>query len=260
MDKGRLEILNNLYTELNKELKKKFNERNFDKIEQLTRLIRELTEDKQNIKETTENGIAMLKEKRYNNIAKFNFRKKIVSLCVCIGVIFIFNCMSLSAWGTNIFSAIVKLNNGSISIDLGKQQQEIISLPKSPNDPYGIKEKCAESGLYPETPEYLPKNFDLVNLETDEMEICKCIDFYYKNDKMKINISYSKFNIDDIPPLGIPADTYNLTETKINNHIVYILKEDNQFTATYIIDNMVYLIYTENVDYNECEKIIESFS
>lgn len=262
MDKDRLKMLGNLYLELNEELKKKFNKRDFDKIERLTQLIHKLTENEADINRKTENGIAILKEKIYennNNVMKFKFRKKIVGLCMCFAVIFIFNCMSLSAWGTNLFSAIVKLNKDSISIDFGKQQQEIINLPKSPNDPYGIKSKCAELGLYPEIPEYLPENFDLVNLETDEMEICTCIDFYYKNDKMKINISYSKFNIDDIPPLGIPADTYNLSETKVNNNTVYILKEDNQFTATYIIDNIVYLIYTDNVDYNECEKILESF-
>ena len=261
MDKERLKIINNLYAELNEELKKKFNKRNFDKIEELTQLIRELTEGKEDMNKRTENGIAMLNEKIHenNNTIKFNFKKAVVGLCMFCAVIVIFNCMSLSAWGTNLFSAIVKLNKGSISIDFGKQHQEIINLPKSPDDPYGIKSKCAEVGLYPQTPEYLPENFDLVNLETDEMEICTCIEFYYKNDKMKINISYSEFNIDDIPPLGIPADTYNLSETKVNNNTVYILKEDNQFTATYIIDNIVYFIYTDNVDYNDCEKILESF-
>ncbi|MDE6849093.1 MAG: DUF4367 domain-containing protein [Ruminococcus sp.] len=260
MDKDRLKTLDSLYAKFNEELNKKFNKRDFDKIERLTQLIRELTENEADINRRTEDGIAMLKEKAsYNNKTRFKIRKPMTVLCMCFVMLIVFNCISLSTWGTNIFSAIVKRNKDSISIDFGKRHQEIINLQKSPNDPYGIKTKCAEVGLYPQTPEYLPENFDLVNLETDEMEICTCIDFYYKNDEMKINISYSKFNIDDIPPLCIPADTYNINEIQVNSNTVYILKEDSQFTATYIIDNIVYLIYTDNVDYNECEKILNSF-
>ena len=115
MDKERLKIINNLYAELNEELKKKFNKRNFDKIEELTQLIRELTEGKEDMNKRTENGIAMLNEKIHenNNTIKFNFKKAVVGLCMFCAVIVIFNCMSLSAWGTNLFSAIVKLNKGS---------------------------------------------------------------------------------------------------------------------------------------------------
>ena len=254
-------LLDSLRAELNAELGKKFSKRNFDRIEELTQSIRELTESKADIDKRTENGIAMLKEKIYeNNAMKFNPKKTITGLCTCLAVIAVLNCISLSAWGTNLFSAVVSLNKDSISIDFGqKQHQEIINLPKSSDDPYGIKSRCAEYGLYPETPEYLPENFNLVNFETDQMEICTCIYFYYMNGKKKINISYSEFYIDDIPPVGIPADTHNLTEQQINNKTVYTLKEDNQFTSTYIIDNTIYLIYTDNVDYDEAEKILESF-
>ncbi|MDE6034986.1 MAG: DUF4367 domain-containing protein [Ruminococcus sp.] len=113
--------------------------------------------------------------------------------------------------------------------------------------------------MFPETPEYIPENFSLLNIDTEELTICKIISFYYKSGKKKINFTWYEFYIDDIPPVGIPADTHNLTEQKINNNTVYILKEDNQFTATYIIDNTVHFMYTDNVGYDECEKILESF-
>lgn len=169
------------------------------------------------------------------------------------------NCISVAAWRMNIFSAIVEMTKGGISIDFGKQDQEVISLPTSENDLYGIKSKCAEYEIYPETPQYLPNGFELVDFQMEELDVSTDLMFFYKKGDVKLNISYEVYiDSDEIPSVGLPTDTYNLNETTINNHITYILKEDNQFTATYIYNNIVYTIFSDGLDYDECQRIIES--
>ena len=63
---------------------------------------------------------------------------------------------------------------------------------------------------------------------------------------------------EEIPPIGIPTDTYNIVEEKVNGRTMYILKEDNQFTATFQEDNIVYVISAIDSNYDECQKVIES--
>jgi len=62
----------------------------------------------------------------------------------------------------------------------------------------------------------------------------------------------------EIGKMGIPSDNFNISETKVNGHIAIISKEDNQFTITYQADNIVTCIFTQDVDYSECDKIIAS--
>ncbi len=49
-------------------------------------------------------------------------------------------------------------------------------------------------------------------------------------------------------------------ETKVNDRTMFILKEDNQFTATYLSNNVVYVIFSDGLDYDECQKIVESIN
>ncbi|MCM1529774.1 MAG: DUF4367 domain-containing protein [Alistipes sp.] len=146
-----------------------------------------------------------------------------------------------------------------MTIDLGKQEQTVISLPTSENDPYGIKAKCAEYGISPQAPFYLPDGFELVDFYAEINEAFSDICFFYKNGKTRLNITFTKYvNSDNIPPIGIPTDTYNLQETEINGQTVFILKEDGQFTATYLNNGIVYVITSNKLDYDECQKVVEA--
>ena len=85
--------------------------------------------------------------------------------------------------------------------------------------------------------------------------------FYYKKNNVKLNFSvYYYHQSETIPSIGIPTDTYNLTESTINGRTMFILKEDNQFTATYLSNNVVYVIFSDGLDYDECQKIVESIN
>ena len=191
---------------------------------------------------------------------KFFLPKWAVSLSVACAVLFCANCISVSAWSMNIFKALVDFVHGGVLIGFEDRQEEsAIELPTSENDKYGIREKCAEYGVYPLVPEYLPDGFQLTDIETEANKYYLRVIFYYNKDDTMLTFDFQQFNnSEDIPTIGIPSDTHNITEKEINGQTMYVLEEDNQFTATFLRNNMIYVIFSDGLDYEECDKIVDS--
>lgn len=131
--------------------------------------------------------------------------------------------------GHRLSTAVVKYFKGGVGIYV---DENIINLQTSEGDPYGIKSKCQEYGMEVMVPEYIPDGFVLTNIKDYIMYDSKNIKFNYQNNDMKINISYKK-SLNDSEFFIMPTDTYNVSEEKINGKTIYVLREDNQFTAEY---------------------------
>ena len=85
--------------------------------------------------------------------------------------------------------------------------------------------------------------------------------FMYEKNNMILNFYFTNYKTDDdIPPFSLPTDSYEAIEENINGHNVYILKEDRQYTATFTEKRIRSRVYSENLDYDECEKILDSMS
>lgn len=251
------ELLNELQAQLNEELKKPVKQQDFYLIDEITKTICEIHGENELIEAKTKSGIAYMKDKAKAQDKKSKFRRWSTVLGSCAAVVLVLNIASLSAFGTNTFSAIYQISQGTIIIDMSRK--EAIELPTTADDPYGMKAKCAEYDMYPLTPAYIPERFELINLVVDELSSFTHIIFQYRESGIKLNFDFCQYNDgESIPPIGIPTDTYNIVEEEINGHTMYILKEDNQFTATFLEDNIVYLITSINGNYDECQKVIES--
>ena len=124
-----------------------------------------------------------------------------------------------------------------------------------------MKAKCAEYNMKPLTPTYIPAGFELADIAVDEISSFTDVIFYYKKSGIKLNFDFCQYKEgEEIPPIGIPTDTYNISEEVVNARKMYILKEDNQFTAAFLEDNIVYLITAIDCNYDECQKVIESLA
>ena len=179
----------------------------------------------------------------------------------CAAVVVGLNAFSLRALGQNIFSAAYQFTKGGITIDMSNDNNDNnIELPVTSADPYGMKAKCAEYDMYPLTPTYIPEGFELTDLHEEKGSAISTIIFHYEKDDIILNFNYTMYSEErKILPIGIPTDTYNVVEEQINGHKMYILKEGNQFTATFLEENIVYLITAIDCDYDECQNVIESF-
>ena len=158
----------------------------------------------------------------------------------------------------NIVSAVIKFTKGGFAVDFGKDESTVIKLPTSENDPYGIIAECAKYEIYPETTHYLPEWFKLESISNNvNKEYANIISFTFENSDMSISLDYKRY-WNGVTNTLIPSDKYNISEIEINGKAAIVSKEDNQFTVHYIKDDTAYVIFTQNVPYDECDKIVSS--
>lgn len=258
-EKVDTEILSDMKKELDEETSKSPAERN-DKL---------ISELKEMISQTEEEIISASKERSLNNVMKMldeykepkhiKLYKRLSIAAACLLVVIGLNTASLKVFGQNMFSATYELAKGGVTIS-SDQPGDNDNIVVSASDPYGMKAKCAEYGFFPDTPSYIPEGFILKKVDVESDDYLDLIIFAYRKDNIVLNFQYTNYkNTSEIPPFTLPTDTYNIIEEQFNGRTVYILKEDKQYTAMFIDKRIKYSIFTEGLDYNECQKILESF-
>lgn len=245
-------------SELDKEISKPIHRRNFDRIEQLTSELSELTESESD-SEAADTSKLYERIRSYEKASAkpLNVFKRFAPILCCVVLVLTVNCISVLAYDMNIVSAVIKFSKGGFTVDFSKNNVEEIVLPTSEDDPFGFNAKLAEFGIEFETPHYIPEGFSLSRIENNDNSNATSVTFDFYNGEQSINISYDKFH-NEIGQIGIPSDHYNISETEVNGSPAIVSKEDNQFTITYQKDKTVFFMFTRDVSYDECEKIVES--
>ena len=254
------ELAQNAYqhikAQLDKETSRPAARRNYAKIAELSEELCGLADC-----EPADNGV----DKLYSRIYEYEkerrkptvrILRRIIPVVCAAAILVAANCAAVSAFGRNVFSVVIDFAKNGFSIDFSRQYT-VIDLPTSENDPYGIIAECARYGIVPETPHYLPEGFELGNITHNENSSFSSVTFDFYNAGKSISIAYDMFE-DGMGKVGIPSDNFNISETKVNGHTAIISKEDNQFTITYQSGNIITLIFTQDVDYDECDKIVAS--
>lgn len=251
------DALNEINQMLEEELSKKPSERNYDKIEELTKVYSELSDEENFIHEASERGIRHLTEQNEKHPRIYMTRNLRLWLTAGVAAVVMLtaNIVSVAAFNRNLFSVIVNYTKNGFSIEY--PETEKIELLTSQDDPYGIIAECEKYGIYPETPHYLPEGFALENIEVSDRDVAKRLTFHYRKNNEYIVISYKEL-YDSNFKSNIPSDNFNLEEIQVNGKSAIVSKEDGQFTLIYYDGNMEYIISTNHLDYNECNKIVAS--
>lgn len=252
------EILSDLKKDLEEEMSKPAEERDESYIAELEKMISETQEESisESRKRSLKSVMKMLDE--YEEPKHIKLYKRLSVVVACCLLLLGLNAVSLKAFGRNMFSAAYQLTKGGISISEPNDSDELIT---SESDPYGMKAKCAEYGFFPDTPSYIPEGFLLDRIDEKSNNKFDIVCFYYKKNNITLNFYFSNYkDKEETPPIMFPTDTYNVTEESMGDNTVYILKEDEQFTASYIDKHVKYVIFTEGIDYEEFYKILESLS
>ncbi|MGN0665364.1 MAG: DUF4367 domain-containing protein [Huintestinicola sp.] len=239
---------------IDKELSKPDNEIDYELVNELT--LQALEERGQKpLHNDVDEKLKELKAMQNEEKKHFHLPKWSVGLVAACVMIMCANVISVSAWNMNIFSLIVELTQGGAKIDFDEQDEEIV-LPISEDDPYGIIAKCKEHEIVADTPHYLPEGFILTNVEYNNADEYKCILFRYDNSSQFITISIDSY-IENMQ-MGIPSDKHNISEIVVNDHTAVMSKEDDQMIVIFRSGDYMVNIFTQNVDYSECDKIINS--
>ena len=252
-----MEAYNYIRSELDKETAKPLRKRDFDRIGQLTAQLNELTGDNSD-SEQPDTSELYQRIRNYEKASKkpFSIIKRFAPVLCCMVLVLAANCITVLAYDMNIVSAVIKFTQGGFSVDFGNQPEKIV-LPTSEDDPYGLIAKLAEYDIEFETPHYIPDGFTLGHIGNNENSSATSVTFDFYNGEQSINISYDKFH-NEVGQIGIPSDHYNISETEVNGSLAIVSKEDNQYTITFEKDKTVFFMFTQDVPYDECEKIVES--
>lgn len=257
-------MLQELEAELQAELAKPHKERSYDRVDELTAAICDLRGETAMIDAKTQAGIAYLQSKREAQTKRIRIRKWVALLGSCAALVIGLNVASVAAFDRNILSAVIEWQKGSFTVQMSEPETEI--QPAADEDPYGMIAKCEEYGFTPLTPTYMPEGFELERISEHAGSKYSRAVFYYKKDNFLkkdalLNFQFWHFNKeDDVSPIGIPSDGTQPEEEVINGITMITLKEDNQFKATFLYENTIYLISGYDLDYDECYKVAASFA
>ena len=244
--------------ELAKELEKPLSSQDFDRVDALIQTIEHINGEEYASKDITEQGIASLNQRiareRRNRIKIVKW----AAACAC-AFILVSNIWSYNAYGMNAFSAAYQILKGGLTIDFSKAES---SVTESGN-PYKeeMEIKCQEYNIDALVPSYIPTGF----IPTDNYgkgyngENETTLYFCFKKKEIKLNIQITRyFEMHEIPPIGIASDHYNITEQMVNDTIVYISKEEQQYTAAFMVDDTQYVLAADGVVYDECYQVLIS--
>lgn len=255
-------LLGELQKQLDEELSKPLKLRDFDKIDMLTQSVRELTESTEAAEIRDENGKQYIREKaekKAKSSASLRRFAGIGAALCCVAIVVGVNAYSLSTLGMSFFSAVVQFSKSGVSLDFSTPDNVPSDVGTGTEDKFGIKEKCAEYGVSCAAPEYIPDDYVLSDYFCEELSDSTACSFYFTSGEHRLNLTIEKhISADSIPPMLIPNEEHALEEVLINGNMVYLLNENNCYTAVYSSGDTVYLLYTDGLDYDEFEKIIVS--
>lgn len=255
---------------LEEELKKPVKKRDYDKIEELTGAYAELMGTETEVENAMQHCLSELKSKAKPK-RKFTRRMRGIVITVSLAVmLFVMNIITVSAFNMNVFSFIVHVAEGGFSVDFPRYSgeffsEDIIELPVTSDDPYGMIAECAKNGIYPETPHYLPEGLLLVGTRASDLQNFEnnvMFNFIGENNQ-KITFNYIFFyNLIAMQGTKFPNDEHNFQEIEVNGHPALLAEErkDKEFTLVYCCDEMLMCSFScWNISQNEVEKIINSF-
>jgi len=225
----------------------------YNKIDHLSELYCDITGVNEIIKQREEKHINKIlnEASKIKRPKKHYVRKALTALAASVAVVISANVVSTAAFGVNIFKAIVHKEEKSFSVEYTTEDKV--------SDTYKIKEECAKYNIHPEIPNYIPEGFEVLEINHEDLGKEVTLDFLYYKDDMTIGIYYDVFDDpEEIKNIKYPSDSFNISEIEINGYPAMVSKEDGQCTLSYARDNVLLSIFTVNVPYEECDKIINS--
>ena len=193
--------------------------------------------------------------------------QRVAAVAACLMLIFGGNAYTLNAYGENLFSLIVNRTSSGFTVNFNGNNISS-ETPGIKDDPYGMIAKCAEYGVYPDTPLYIPDGFELIDEKFDNGKIFTSVILHYKKNDIILTFYFRKYhNLKDLQSIEIPSDECNISEVDVNGAKGITSKEKNslngvtdQYTLVYCKGTTIHKIISDGLDYSECDKIVESIT
>ena len=257
------QMLAELKAMLDAEIQKPYSKRNYDLMAELSAAITDATITKAKYEESINKGLEIQQhiiQKRKEK--KHRWVRPLAVACSCLVILLVSNALAIHVTGSNLLELTYSIFDDRVEFQYpSSESSHSLEFPATEDDPYGIRAECEKDGFSPLVPHYLPEGFvqDQIS-HSNGKQIAAC-SFVYRNGKELISLEY-RFFYDEKSltetTFGIPSDKHNITELDINGIKIVISKEDGQFTSVFTTQQVSYTLYTENLAYEESEKILHS--
>ena len=256
-DDDERELLQDAQVQLDAELRKPSDQRDYDVIDELTKRIALLNGTSESIKRRSQTGIRLMQaEMRKQSRAASVKSAYIVLPCALAIVILLSNALTISAFGTNVFSAVYRIITGGVTVDFSKE-----AVQDEGNAYYDeMKQLCEDHDMPVQIPAYIPAGFMPTDIygEFIDSPVKNTAYYYFKRKKEKLQFQFTEPKDDSASKVGIPSDHHDITEQEIYGVTVHVVKEETRYTAVFMTGDIQYFMFADGLDYNECQKVLES--
>ena len=254
-DKNNSILIQSIENDIENEMQKPIEERDINLINKLISVLNEIKGIE--IKSPTVSEIKAKIIKKSAEQKKIAVKKCIAVASVLMVCIFGLNIYTEKAYGTNALSVFVEIVSGRFTFNYNKND-DIIDLPTSDLDPYGLKAECKKYGIEPLLPSYIPENFKLTYSEIEETTGMIMANFTYAKGKQKIDMFIVQY-FDKLPEnFQISADGVYKEEI-INGITMSIVDDDKEYRVVFNQNNIIYNINTKNINYDILVNILNSY-
>lgn len=252
-----------LRNELNQELSKPLSEQDFDLMQELNTYLIEISNKIDETDVNVEDSLAAVTRRlKGRKRKKSHLPRYAIAACLTAVVLLSSNYFTISAYGMNLFSAIVEFSKEAIKFDFrGQQDESSISLSSTTDDPYGLRTECEKRGITsPLVPTFLPEGYTLQKLEdVSSAGYSKGLCFYYKNKEKLIDVNMIEYQLNLPDNFGFPNNNGQLEQLEINNRATFVLHENDRYSAAFSDGLTVYTLHAKKVDYEMIIKILKSY-
>ena len=242
------------------EMSRPAHKRNYDRVAELSQAYAEITGISEALKGSSReqiNSIMLMAEKaapkrRYRHLGKY---RMMISMLAVVLVVFSVDRIYAAAYNKSIVSTIIHMTKGGVTVNFKETD-----INETETDPYGMLAECAKYDIYPEVPYYIPEGFELEHTSNSIVNgvIHKVsFDFKSKNKKQIIRLDFVRY-FKDVGDIRIASDKYNISETVVNGHPAVVSKEDDQYVIVFLNEKTKFYMFTQDVPYDECDKIVAS--
>lgn len=232
--------------------------RDYESIDLLLRKLVKLQKLDDRTQRRTQAGIHVIQSAIRNQYKKSPSRKiRRAMLVACASLILVPNIWSYSVYGMNALKLSYSFVKGGVMIEFQKND--------SGTSQGGICEDmrkiCEENGIDALLPTYIPEGFYPSDGygQVNDNEKATIITFNLKNNTKKIIYMIISFKSEeDTMPFGMPSDKRNISEQIIQDTVITVSTEDQQYRAAFMKGLTQYSLSTYDVDYEEGPKILNS--
>ncbi|MDD2362019.1 MAG: DUF4367 domain-containing protein [Oscillospiraceae bacterium] len=244
-----------LQAAIDNEMSKPDDEINPDTIKHCVDLLHSIGDYELPANSDIKNYLADIKGKKRKRLAVKSLVRVASLAATFIVIVGVTNYISARAFNFNFINSIIQVGSDFFNIDFGNTDGPLLNAEQIKTE---LREKSEKEGFNLLLPGYYPQGFSINEFRVDHLRYNTNISIVLKAKDTSLKLFINKNNKGDLA-FRILKGEY-VEDLEIKDFIVYIIKIEKDYTASFAYENMIYNLSLNNCSYDEFIKVLESLS